>query len=128
MKKLLILLFSLFFLSSPSVFAENFIYHCNLDTYYKNSEAESWQNKYIRFTFTANNNNISIYDHEYNFTYPDKNLIIYSENPQLVAIYQDSSQFSSLVIDKPNNFGTYTISYSNGNFAGQFGMGRCYLQ
>ena len=128
MKKLLILLFSLFFLSSPSVFAENFIYHCNFETYFKNSASEPWDNKYIKYTFTSNNNKtISIYDHELDLTYQES-LTIYSQNPQLIALYQGPNFFETLVIDKENSFGTYATSFTDDTISGQYGIGKCYLQ
>jgi hypothetical protein len=128
MKKLLVLLFSLFFLYSSSIFADNFIYHCNFETYFKNSESEPWDNKYIKYTFTLKNNRtISIYDHELDLTYPES-LTIYSQNPQLIGLYQEPTFFETLVIDEENSFGTYTTSFTDNTFSGQFGMGKCYLQ
>ena len=128
MKKLLILLFSIFFLSSTSVFAENFVYHCNLETYFKNSAGEPWDSKYIKYTFTLNNNKtISVYDHEINLTYQES-LTIYSQNPQLIALNQDPLFFDTLVIDKENSFGTYATSYTDNTISGQYGIGNCYLQ
>ena len=128
MKKLLLLLFSLFFLSSPSVFAENFIYHCNFDIYFKNFDDNQWTNKYNKLTYSSNNNKtISIFNHGINITYPFS-LIIKSQNPHLVAEYQDSIAFRTLVIDRENNYGTYAVSYTDGKTHGEYGIGECKLQ
>ena len=127
MKKLLILLLSLFFLISPSVFAENLVYHCNIDTYFKNTGDNKWNNKYIKYTFTINNNSISVYDHEIDSTYSGT-LSIYSQNPELIGINQTSRYFETLVIDKDNSVATYSTSYVDGNVHGQYGIGKCKLQ
>ena len=128
MKKLLILLFSLFFLSSPSVFANNLIYHCDLDTTYKISDSKKWKNKFISYTFTSNNDTIEIYDHEINVTYP-LHLNINLENSQLlIAESRDSVFFETLVINKENSFATYAISAIDASYAGSYSEGKCYMQ
>ena len=109
-------------------FAENFIYRCNFDTQYKNKDAIEWKNKNISFTFKSiNNETISIYDHEIKVTYSGK-LDIILENTQLVAMYSDTSMIKTLVIDKLNSYGTYSISYIDGGAHGQYGIGKCILQ
>ena len=130
MKKLLILLFSVFFLlSSPSVFADDFIYHCNLETYYKNSADEPWDNKYIKYTYTLNNDNtISIFNHGLGFTSFTAPKIYKQNSALIIALYQDSTKFNSLVIDRLNSYGTYSISYTDGYAHGQYGTGECILQ
>ena len=68
-----------------------------------------------------------MYDHQIALTY-SFSLKIYSQNPHLIAQHQDSTGFRTLVIDKANNFGTYAISYTDGNNHGQYGFGQCNLQ
>ena len=124
--KTLLTIFVLFF--SSSVLAENFVYHCNFHTYFKNSNDEEWKNKYIKYTFASNNNEtISIYDHEIKITY-FFTLEILTKNSQLIAMYTDSSALKTLVIDRENSFGTYAIFYTDGSDSGQYGLGKCNLQ
>ena len=126
MKKLLILLFSIFILSSPSVFAEDLVYHCNLETYFTN-DGNEWFNKKIRYTFTFSNNTVSIYDHEIDLTY-SKTLSIYSKSPNLIAIGQFTNNFETLVIDKKSSIATLSYSYTDYSISGSYGIGKCKLQ
>tara|TARA_B100001964_G_C13723689_1_gene375718 strand:- start:68 stop:274 length:207 start_codon:yes stop_codon:yes gene_type:complete len=68
-----------------------------------------------------------MYDHEIKVTYSEK-LDIILENSQLVAMYSDSSKIKTLVIDRLNSYGTYSISYTDGYAHGQYGTGECILQ
>ena len=126
MKKLLLLLFPLFFLSSPPVLAKDLVYHCNLETYYTN-DGNEWFNKKIRYTFTFSNNSVSIYDHEIDLTY-NRQLSIYSQSPNLIAIGQFTDLLETLVIDKKSSNATLSYSYTDYSISGSYGIGPCKLQ
>ena len=126
MKKLLILLFSLFFFSCPPVLAKDLVYHCNLETYYTN-DGNEWFNKKIRYTFTFSNNSVSIYDHEIDLTYR-RPLSIYSQSPNLIAIGQFTDHFDTLVVDKKSSNATLSYSYTDQSISGSYGIGPCKLQ
>jgi len=131
MKKLLLLLFSFFLLSSLSVFAENAIYHCKLDTSYKTKSFGEWKNKFINFTFTVKTNNtIEIYDHEIALTYDDTLKILLDDSQSLIGLFRNSVTFETLVINKhKNEHSTYSISYVDGQKGpGQYSIGKCNSQ
>ena len=126
MKKLLVLLFSLLILSCPPVLAKDLVYHCNLETYYTN-DGNEWFNKKIRYTFTFSNNSVSIYDHEIDLTY-NRQLSIYSQSPNLIAIGQFTDLLETLVIDKKSSNATLSYSYTDYSISGSYGIGPCKLQ
>jgi len=69
----------------------------------------------------------SIFDHEIESTY-QKKLDILSNDHRIFAIAMDKSKTKTLIIDKKNNFATYSISYTDGDRHGQYGIGKCKLQ
>tara|TARA_B000000532_G_C18627399_1_gene302529 strand:+ start:176 stop:523 length:348 start_codon:yes stop_codon:yes gene_type:complete len=109
-------------------FAQNFTYHCKLDTQFMNHGETIWRNKFINFSFNSTDNKtISIFDHEIESTY-QKKLDILSNDHRIFAIAMDKSKTKTLIIDKKNNFATYSISYTDGDRHGQYGIGKCKLQ
>ena len=124
MKKILLLIF---FLSSTPVFAINTIYHCNLDTSFKNAGDEEWSDKFIRFTFTIKGNVISVYDHEIDYTYSGV-FEIKQQNSELIsATRMGKLSIDTLVIDKVNRRAIYSVGYIDGTHSGQYGIGKCNL-
>ena len=130
MKKLVVLIFTFFLLSSLSVFANNAVYHCKLDTSYKTKSSEEWKIKFINYTFTVKTNNtIEIYDHEIGLIYDDALKVLLDDSQLLIGLFRDSVTFETLVINKhKNRLGTYSISYLDGTRNGIYGMGKCNLQ
>ena len=108
-------------------FAQDFTYHCNLNTQFMNT-GDKWRNKNIKFSFNSTNNKtISIYDHEIELTY-SKNLDILENNDRLFAMTMEKNKIRTLIIDKQINFATYSLSYTDGKEHGQYGIGKCKLQ
>ena len=127
MKKLSLYIFLVLMLCNVG-FAENFTYHCNLNTQFMNKGTTKWQNKIIKYSFiSTDNKTISIFDHEIEVTYTDKLNIIWNDL-QLLAINTNKKKIRTLVIDKLNNFATYSLSYTDGEEHGQYGIGKCKLQ
>tara|TARA_B100001250_G_scaffold395793_1_gene401093 strand:- start:585 stop:929 length:345 start_codon:yes stop_codon:yes gene_type:complete len=108
-------------------FAQNFTYHCNLNTQFMNQN-ENWRNKNMKLSFNSTDNkSISIYDHEIEVTY-QKKLEILENDHRLFAMTMEKSKIRTLIIDKQNNFATYSLSYTDGAEHGQYGIGKCRLQ
>ncbi len=127
MKKLYLYIFLISIFCNVG-FAQSFTYHCNLDTQFINKGEKNWKNKYIKFSFTSTDNKtISIFDHEIEVTY-QKKLDILENDLRLFAITMEKSKIRTLIIDKQNNYATYSLSYSDGAEHGQYGIGKCKLQ
>ncbi len=111
-----------------TAFASNFTYHCNLNTQFMNQSEKNWKNKNMKLSFNSiDNKTISIYDHEIEVTYRTK-LDIFKNDVRLVAMTVEKNKIRTLIIDKQINFATYSISYTDGEEHGQYGIGKCKLQ
>ena len=72
MKKISLYVFVILMFSNFG-FAQNFTYHCKLDTQFMNKGETIWRNKFINFSFkSTDNKTISIFDHEIEVTYKKK--------------------------------------------------------
>ena len=112
-------------------FAQNFTYHCKINTQFMNQGEKNWRNKYINYSFNSTDNKtISIFDHEIEVTY-QKKLNILQNDFRLFAMADYSASemniITTLVIDKQTNFATYSVSYTGGE-SGQYGIGKCKSQ
>tara|TARA_B100001248_G_scaffold204731_1_gene158857 strand:- start:1078 stop:1461 length:384 start_codon:yes stop_codon:yes gene_type:complete len=126
MKKISLYVFVILMFSNFG-FAQNFTYHCKLDTQFMNKGETIWRNKFINFSFkSTDNKTISIFDHEIEVTYKKK-LNILSNDNRIFAITMEKSLIKTLIIDKQSNFATYSLSYTDGERTGQYGIGKCKL-
>jgi len=113
-----------FVICSPSVFSEE-LYHCKLKTHWKNFDDDEFKQKDSLLTFKIKDNNtISIFNHSIELTYGEP-LRIRSYNPVVIAEFQDSDNIRLLVLDRRNNLATYSVTYINGNYGGEWRLGRC---
>ncbi len=111
---------------SPSLLANEIIYHCDMNVVYKSNFDSDWSNKNKVMTFTINDKKIKIYDHVIKFTYLNE-LNVFYKRDQIIAYYNDSTQFETFAIDIQSGQGTYSISwYKDG--IGEYMTGMCYKQ
>tara|TARA_B100000029_G_scaffold258168_1_gene254859 strand:+ start:592 stop:876 length:285 start_codon:yes stop_codon:yes gene_type:complete len=93
-----------------------------------NHNEKKWKNKNMKLSFNSTDNKtISIFDHEIELTYQSK-LDILTNDLRLIAMTMEKNKIRSLIIDKQNNFATYSLSYTDGAEHGQYGIGKCKLQ